>query len=287
MSGPAFNETSLSSSFDRLISKGTISYDYSQRIVPYTTPPFPALFIITQAFSQKPDFGEAAATTQELLPGSDISIKGYEITDVGSTHVLAFNRYSSYRPHLILLTKDGYQRQFQDLNSGDIQAIWTVISNIQSEQNWIGIFNCGENGGCSRLHKHLQVFPIPKQEGKSWVLFPDEKDDSKINVPFKYFLHRFDETKTTTHQSIFEMYVDLLRQARDVLKIGPEKPCPHNIVLNKRWMIVIPRRKAEVEGLGVNAASMMGVITLKNDEEYQKWLEIGVQNVLAETGVAA
>lgn len=84
------------------------------------------------------------------MPGSDIDVSGYEITYVNGTHLLMFNKFCMYRPHLLLLTKDGWRRQYEQLDLQDLQAVWNVLESL----NWryFMFFNCGKDGGCSRLH---------------------------------------------------------------------------------------------------------------------------------------
>lgn len=85
------------------------------------------------------------------VPGSDIDVSGYEITRVNAgTHLLMFNKFCMYRPHMLLLTSDGWRRQFQQLDLDDLSAAWDVLSTLG--WRYFMFFNCGKDGGCSRLH---------------------------------------------------------------------------------------------------------------------------------------
>lgn len=282
MASKPINEASILATFDSLRSREIIAYDPNQRLVAYSSKNFHAFFIITSAMEQKPSFpsDDAAASESELMPGSDIDYHGYEIGNIGTSHILAFSKFSVFRPHLLLLTSNGWRRQHEVLDSEDFGALWDVMARVG--ENWIGIFNCGKEGGCSRLHKHLQLFRLPDHE--EFMLFPDRDGDTR-HLPFKCFLHRFE--KTATCEDIFTVYERLLQEVRSILGIGNEANCPHNFVLNlsKGWIVVIPRRKADVDGLGVNAVGMMGIMPMKGQEDYEKWLAIEPEKVLAETGI--
>lgn len=51
------------------------------------------------------------------------------------------------------------------------------------------------------------------------------------------------------------------------------------------WIIVIPRSKAKVEVMAANAASMLGIVWVKNESELQGWKEYGPMEVLKEVGI--
>jgi ATP adenylyltransferase len=283
------------SDFDELVSKQIIIYDTAQSLVACPSPSFPGFplaFIVTNAFLKKPQYpGEKPANTRDgLLPGSDINMNGFEICDVGERHFLGFNMFCAFRPHLMILTKDGHKRQFADLEEADVAALWTTLVDLgnastdtngqkDEEQDWVGIYNCGKDGGCSRLHRHMQLFPMPPKE--DFRLFPD-LDEKDSRVPFKFFIRRF--ATSPTPAEIFDVYVDLLTLARAALGIQREDPCPHNLVLTKRWMVIVPRRHGNLEGLGVNAIGMMGLIIPNSEVEYQEWKKVGPEKVVAWCG---
>lgn len=118
-------------------------------------------FRLLTGLSQKPTPTSPPQPASRCRPGSDIDVTRYEIADLGNTHLVAFNKFSSARPHLSVLTEDGFTRQHEPLNLADINALHTVLTSLQknSKRRYLAIFNCGIDSGCSRLHKHMQVFP--------------------------------------------------------------------------------------------------------------------------------
>ncbi|KAK2020936.1 hypothetical protein LX32DRAFT_632389 [Colletotrichum zoysiae] len=244
------------------------------------------------------------------VPGGDISIAGYEIGLVGGggAHVLAFNKFCAYRPHLMLVTADGRRRQFEALDGADLGAAREVLAGLRRRggQEYLVIFNCGKKGGCSRLHKHMQVIPAPD----AIPLWPDEAGASggRQEPPFRYFLHRFagplngggggggDEARELpSADELVGAYQRLLRQAAALVpgREGIAKDTgdrelavvPHNVVLGGRWMVVIPRVADGVDGAGVNAAGMLGVVWAAEAETVDKWKRLGPGRVLGEVGI--
>lgn len=53
----------------------------------------------------------------------------------------------------MLITSDGYQRQYESLNLDDIKSAWFLLSALDTD--YVAFYNCGQDGGCSRLHKHV------------------------------------------------------------------------------------------------------------------------------------
>ncbi|KAJ0326231.1 hypothetical protein COL5a_007055 [Colletotrichum fioriniae] len=256
------------------------------------------------------------------LPGGDISIAGFELTTISgggdeeATHVLAFNKFCAYRPHLLLLTADGRRRQFEGLGERDLGAAVEVLGGLNGRwggevkgvdggkngQEYLVIFNCGKEGGCSRLHKHMQVIPAPE----AIPMWPDLVDsgygteteavgDGEQEPPFRYFIHRFSGTSPPSTKDLTAKYRDMLRQTTELIP-GREKiveedgdgravAVPHNVILGRRWIVVVPRVKAGVDGADVNAVGMLGVVWASRPETVGKWKELGARRVLGEVGV--
>jgi ATP adenylyltransferase/5',5'''-P-1,P-4-tetraphosphate phosphorylase II len=223
-----------------------------------------------------------------MRDGSDINTSGFEIGNVGKTHFLIANKFCFARPHLMLLTYDGYQRQFEPLHQNDLESTWAVLTAIN--RNYVAFYNCGQDGGCSRLHKHLQLIPNPKD---SFAAFLDSKDDKEPNIPFQWFYHRF-ESEHVTPSELIQVYTNLLNQATKVGdghsencdNLPPGSACPHNMILTSQWMIVIPRRRAAInKEAGVNAIGMLGLISVATQKEMDNWVRLGLTDALRELGV--
>ncbi|KAM0489643.1 hypothetical protein ACHAP8_012383 [Fusarium lateritium] len=290
------NNSVVLSKFDSLIEKNLIFFDEQQRIIEYEDKGLKFQFILTSALARKPTLqvnpgkvekpGEAV-TVQER-DGSDIKTVGYEICDVGKSHFLAANKFCFAKPHLMLLTSDGNKRQHKPLDQNDWQALSSILTDLGDD--YTAFFNCGQDGGCSRLHKHMQLIPKPQD---SFAAFMDNEDVAEPDVPFQWFYHRF-ESPSPRHSDLLNTYNKLLEKATDVGQglsehagsLPTGAAIPHNMLVTNQWMIVLPRRRAAVnKEAGANSISMMGVNAVATREEIDNWIRIGPVNALRELGV--
>lgn len=187
-----------------------------------------------------------------------------------------------------MLTSDGYRRQYEPLFKDDLQAAWSALFAMRTD--YVVFYNCGQDGGCSRLHKHMQLIPMPEN---TFADFLESEGDKEPNVPFRWFFHRF-RSQQVTPALLVDAYTELLKQAS---KVGdgrsqhsdsapPEAACPHNVIFTKRWMIVLPRRQAGInKEAAANALGMLGYIAVSTQQEINNWVRLGPTQVLRELGV--
>ncbi|KAJ4289984.1 hypothetical protein N0V88_006785 [Collariella sp. IMI 366227] len=280
-------EEDILSQFDRLIDEGTVVYNEDYHTVKELDKGFLFEFRILSSLTTKPQAPKDQQKHSEFKhsgcrPGSDINVSGYEVATLGSTHVLAVNKFPAARPHLLILTQDGFRRQYEALNIDDIAAAHQVLSSLSGRQ--LLLFNCGINSGCSRMHKHMQVFPAPHPE--NFELWPDSTDQV---VPFKFFIHYFRDGLPFPEE-ILAVYQSLLGQAAacfENIALDSEAAVPHNLIINRNWLLVIPRRAAGFEGADTNAAGMLGMVWVHHEERMKLWLNKGPADVLARIGVPA
>jgi ATP adenylyltransferase len=171
-----------------------------------------------------------------MQAGSDISTRGFEIGNIGITYFVAANKFCFARPHLMLLTSDGHQKQHAPLHENDLEAACTVFTAINGD--YVAPYNCGKDGGCSRLHKHLQLMPMPED---SSAAFLDSDGGKEASVLFQWFYHRF-RAQNVTSANLIKVYAGLLHQTtksgegRSELAdhAPPGAACPHNMRLTNR-----------------------------------------------------
>ncbi|KAG5745736.1 hypothetical protein H9Q69_011914 [Fusarium xylarioides] len=297
---PAIDVSALLSTFDGLTKSGLVLYDENQKVVEHTDGDLKFHFVLTKALIKKPTLstpeqssvsGNGLSDSKQLLPGSDIDTNGFEMGgSESSTHFLVANKFCFSRPHLMMLTRDGYRRQYEPLNQSDFDAAWGTLGSLNdATKDYVVFFNCGKDGGCSRLHKHLQLMPLPASGFAVDFLNSDTTNEPK--VPFEWFYHKFEDNVATASQAT-EIYLQLLQQATEAWKASTGKDipdghaCPHNVAFTSRWIVVIPRRKAAVnKEAGVNSLGMLGVIAVATEKEIENWVKLGLTNSLRELGV--
>ncbi|KAF4993184.1 hypothetical protein FGRMN_6669 [Fusarium graminum] len=301
---PPIDGPAVTSAFDALVESGSVLYDENQKIVEYQDGQLKFNFVLTKALLKKPtlstpqrqlmeeDQNNISPNVRSLRPGSDVDTNGYEIGDSGSdNHFLIANKFCFSRPHFMMLTSDGYRRQHEPLYQSDLEAAWRRLICLNDATNdYVVFFNCGKDSGCSRLHKHLQLMPLPATGFTVDFLNSSSKEEPRI--PFEWFYHRF-ESDTVTPLSLVETYDRLLQQATAVWKdsVGQDLldgyACPHNVVFTARWMVVIPRRRAAInKEAGVNSLGMLGIIAVATESEIDNWKRLGMTDSLKHLGVA-
>ena len=289
--------------FDTLVSQGEIKWTQSEP-VNRTVSDFEFEYRVVESFAKKPQLSNSSSEdeseeddeSEEPRVKSDIRNDGplFDIAKIGPSHELVLNRYSVYRPQYILLTKNPVHDQHEPLDRADIAAALILLHTSPSPI--FVIYNCGELAGCSRSHRHMQAFPSPGTKANTAkALFPDRVQDIDTrSIPFKYYLSRFpaswlENAKATPSDKhadeVVEMYRDSLEKARRILKISEGEHIPHNVILVKEWLMVIPRQGGKVGGSAVNAASMMGMVWTKSQKELDAWERLSIDESLAKFGV--
>lgn len=247
-------------------------------------------FKIPELRQDQPD-SRSASPLKTFGPGSDIGNAHPEllVSTINDTHLVVVNKFPVFRPQLLLLTVDSYQRQWQPLSLADLQAAWVLLT--ETGDRFYIIFNGGFTAGASRNHKHMQVLPHPEASGRDksgWMLFPDlEPIAHTSSVPFVHFLYRFNDSAASAAE-VFDIYQQFLSDCRRALAVPDDQiEVPHNTVITKRWIVVIPRSKENIDGTTANSAGMMGSVWLNNEAQLEKWLAQGPSWVLSQLGLPA
>ncbi|PLB55689.1 hypothetical protein P170DRAFT_375627 [Aspergillus steynii IBT 23096] len=291
------HESLILSTFDRLVECGLVLYDDKQRIIEHTDGNLKFQFVLTSALIKKPTLATAPAQEQsdargpEKRAGSDIDTAGFEIGTIGDTHFVIANKFCFARPHLMILSLDGFRRQYEPLDEPDLAGAWQLLNAADTDS--VAFYNCGRDGGCSRLHKHLQVMPLPANSFAAFLDADSPEEENETKVPFEWFYRRFEQDGVTP-AALVGVYNELLLQAT---KVGAGRweytasapsgaACPHNMILTKRWMIVLPRRRGAInKEAGVNSLGMLGVIAVATTKEIDNWVRLGLTESLGELGV--
>jgi ATP adenylyltransferase/5',5'''-P-1,P-4-tetraphosphate phosphorylase II len=242
---------------------------------------------VCPAFREKPQPKEQTSDepVKMMGPGSDLQDNPtIEITRINKSHILLYNKFCISRSQLMVVTADSYRRQHDPLDVDDLEVARMVLLSMKSPH--FIFFNGGVVAGASRIHKHLQVMRVPMDEAHLLVNLESIRDFPRM--PYKYFASDFtnETSDLPSTQAILKLYRNLLTQCERLLPAKEGESIPHDFILTKKWMLLIPRSKRNFQGSSdVNAAGMIGMIWLKHDEEVDKWKELGPAMVLRQLGV--
>ncbi|KIY04097.1 uncharacterized protein Z520_00789 [Fonsecaea multimorphosa CBS 102226] len=208
------------------------------------------------------------------------------LSEVGSSHLLILNKFSVYRPGLLIITRH-FEPQSDDLDRGDLSAAWVVLQHFK--QRYMMIFNCGFESGSSQGHKHMQLWPYPDEQELGFQLFPHVAEstvgitDDIPTVPHKHFVLRLPAHSDA--DTLIQAYEKLLRKVRQSHKEAGGGT-DYNVILVKEWMCLIPRRHSGLErGAGANSASMLGLVWITADSEKDVWNSAGPAEYLRYLGL--
>ena len=96
-------------------------------------------------------------------------------------------------------------------------------------------------------------------------------------LPFQHAFHTLPDS--VDGRSLFEIYSKLLNQ------LALAEGSAHNVVMTRRWLLIIPRSKGRLDYMFANAAGMVRLVWCAYEPQYQSWLQYGPMRVLRELGV--
>jgi sulfate adenylyltransferase (ADP) / ATP adenylyltransferase len=257
-----------------------------------------------------PDFLVGGGSDHDTFPPSSSSSSSGPLGAVGPDHVLMLNKFCVYRPSLLLVTKE-YAPQSGRLEGRDLRAAWAVLRHLEREAGageLVVIYNCGAASGSSQGHKHLQILPRPRVgdredgdngegEGRGQVfeLFPGrvvgemrrrgrdvEGGVGAEGVRHKHFVMPLDGDVGADAEEVVRAHETLYARMREFVAgwgrcegdhEGLSDELPHNVVMTRDWICLIPRRHSGSEkGTPANALGMVGVVWTTREGEADRWV---------------
>ncbi|AEO59691.1 hypothetical protein MYCTH_2128775 [Thermothelomyces thermophilus ATCC 42464] len=206
----------------------------------------------------------SATSSSGCRPGNDIDVSGFEVADIGSTHLLADNKFAAARPHLLLVTQDGYRRQHERLGSHDFAVLCQVLSALRRRERHLANLQLRHRQRMQLAAQALAGLPRPARRRLCAVAGPAHDPATWPALPFKRFIHRFGGEFPSADALTGIYYETLLSQGERAVGYQPDeggnKAVPHDVVLDRKWILVVPRRNAGLIGVVVNAAAMLGMV---------------------------
>lgn len=194
------------------------------------------------------------------------------------THFCLFNKYNVLDHHLLIVTRD-YEDQETLISYEDFAALWRCLAEIDG----LGFYNAGTTAGASQPHKHLQLAPLPPP-GPDGIRVPIEAAFADIGtgipgqitrasrLPFRHALTALDPELPPEPAAAETLH--LYRAMLDVLGIAAVADGPalrqsqaYNLVMTRRWLLMVPRATERFNGISVNALNFAGLIFVRTPEQ--------------------
>jgi len=198
------------------------------------------------------------------------------VADLSATHVALLNKFNVVPHHLLLITRR-FEHQETALSRADFDALWACMR----EYDALGFYNSAGPAGASQRHKHLQVVPLPlAPEGPPLPLgplFAQAEFAAAIGtcpgLPFAHAMARLDEGWLTSPISGPAGTLAAYQQLLITLGLRPGESGrlpPYNLLVTRKWMLVIPRSREAFDGVSVNALGFAGALMVRDESQLQQ-----------------
>ncbi|WP_322029620.1 ATP adenylyltransferase family protein [Paraburkholderia sp. J76] len=229
------------------------------------------------------------------------------VADLSPTHVALLNKFNVIDRHLLIVTRR-YEPQEALLDAADFAALIDALREVDG----LAFYNGGAAAGASQSHKHLQLVPLPLV-GDGPPLAPLETLLGAAQtvhgarpiaivpgLPFRHAFARIDLARDpgppadprAAHdaaQVALGCYRALLDAAGvPALDVGgvAHQGAPYNLLVTRRWMLVVPRVVEYVEGISVNSLGFAGSFFVRNAAHLQTLAQLGPMTALERVSVA-
>ncbi|PXF42055.1 Diadenosine 5',5'''-P1,P4-tetraphosphate phosphorylase 2 [Gracilariopsis chorda] len=241
------------------------------------------------------------------------------VQDVGDDHVLLLNKFNVVQNHALIVTKR-FEEQNSLLTCSDMTALWICLG----EMRGIAFYNAGKTAGASQRHKHLQIVPAPMVphsdedtpfEHAILKQVAHGTTYSSSALPYLHAIIRMDDCAKMASEGdlqgaarvCMQRYLQLLKtleqgvqeageeqrgeedEATSEEALGAEsrQPFSYNVLVSRRWMMLIPRRKECFQDVSVNSMGFVGCLLVRDEASAQQVRNQGAMGVLSAVAVRA
>jgi ATP adenylyltransferase len=212
------------------------------------------------------------------------------VADISASHLCLLNKYNVIDHHVLIVTR-AFEPQENRLTPADFEALWSCMAEFDA----LGFYNSGPLAGASQPHKHLQLAPLPLSahtpDIATSVLFGAPSRAGKptriAKLPFTHAFAWLDQPHTESHAAraaeTHALYGDLLAAA-GLDPTGPE-PKPYNLLVTRRFMLLVPRRLERVDRVAVNALGFAGSFFVARPQSLDVVVRIGPMELLSKVSL--
>jgi sulfate adenylyltransferase (ADP) / ATP adenylyltransferase len=228
------------------------------------------------------------------------------VTDISKTHLCLLNKYNVVDQHILIVTRS-YEEQDSVLTLQDFVAMWACLA----EYDGLAFYNGGKAAGASQRHKHIQLvphlvspeFPQIPIEARLAELSDHKQITALPDLPFVHAASAIDpawlQSPMTAAVATLERYYELLKftqvQIHEIAR--PSDPPsttltylqaqPYNLLVTRRWMLLVPRSQESFEGIPVNSLGFAGALLVRNPDQLATLKRLKPLSLLRQVGVAA
>ncbi len=212
--------------------------------------------------------------------------------DLSPTHCCVLNKFPALGEHLLIVTRD-FEPQERLLTVADLHALWLGLAGIDG----LGFYNGGRLAGASQPHKHLQLISLPMHPGEPGVplearlRFADFHDGigHSLGLPFEHALARLPANLLGDCRQAAVASLGLYHRLLEAVGLPRQpgsgtQPGPYNLLVTRRWMLLVPRRREGWQGCSINALGFAGSLLARDGAELERIRRAGPMRLLGYAG---
>lgn len=195
------------------------------------------------------------------------------VCDLSESHVCLLNKFNVVDNHILIITRD-FQAQTDWITQADFEALATCMQAIDG----LAFYNGGKFAGASQPHKHLQLIPfsedinafdVPIEQAIASLDFSNSQPTEIDIFPFRHAIAPVPEnydskTLFDTYQSLAQ-YLGFIDQT---LTPGTQTQ-PYNLLVSRRWMLMVHRFQDCYEKISVNSLGFAGALLVRDRHQLQ------------------
>lgn len=216
------------------------------------------------------------------------------VGDLSAKHFCLLNKYNVIDHHLLIITRH-YADQEQLITLEDFAALWACMAEIDG----LGLYNAGKTAGASQPHKHLQLLPLPLAANGPAIPIECVIDHIPLDggithsgkLPFRHTFAWLDPSRVTSPSTAAEETFRLYRRMLTAVGIkdvadgrAVRQSAPYNLLLTRRWLLLVPRSTECFEGISISALNFAGSLFVRDEGQLRIIEERKALTVLTEVG---
>ena len=225
--------------------------------------------------------GQVENRQNPFLPYDESMYVGH----IGDNHVCLLNKFNVLDDHVLLVTRQ-FEHQDCLLSPDDFAALTFCLL----EFDCLAFYNGGRIAGASQPHKHLQVVPLPfSTQGPAVPLEPAIRQANwtadlgrSEQIPFRHILGRpanpiTSQSGLEAAQMLHALYHRLLAESPAGVNqsLGETKASPYNLLITRKWMLLVPRTREFSGTISLNALAFAGALLVRSTDQQQELTEKG------------
>jgi ATP adenylyltransferase len=202
------------------------------------------------------------------------------VADATERHVVLLNKYPVLPNHVLLVTRR-FEEQESPLGLQDFEAFCWGLGPGPA----LGFYNAGAMAGASQRHKHLQLVALPWSAAEPKLPLESVVEHARDSagrvcnaLPFRHAVAALGRRwwqDPGAPSAVLELTSELMRA------VG--YPAFYNLLLTRRFVMVVPRVAERFGSISVNALGFAGALLVKDERQERELLDAGPMAALVAT----